>query len=201
MYLSRILTFDFVHKVYSFAKNENFIITSECFRIIFLLIESPHVELVSSFLEANADEFSKMFIKFCEQSKNQNDDQLYFIKRETLILIHKLLENPNFEGFSNKYTNNAENLKMIMNLLNNKSHKIIAHAIDVLHYFFLDVENKDNQIKKILHTNKKNFYIFFDKIEDILSNDHDFSHDNPDLSSKKNFILYELERLENYLDE
>ena len=55
---------------------------------------------------------------------------------------------------------------------------------------FLDIENRNLAIKQILYTNKENFEIFFSKHTDLT-----------EIEEKKNFILYELERLGNILNE
>ena len=77
-----------------------------------------------------------------------------------------------------------------MVLLNSKCNKIIAESIDILYYFLYEIENRDSNIKKILHINKENFYKFFELYSIEFNNDQE-------LEEKKNFILYELERLDN----
>ena len=100
------------------------------------------------------------------------------------------MNNSNYEKFNNAFTNNIEILKLIMILMNHKSNQIIIRAITLLNYFFMDIENKNNTIKKMLYSNKENFEIFFSKHSDLT-----------EIEEKKNFILYELERLGNLLED
>jgi hypothetical protein len=194
---------EFLTDIFPYTKNENFILSKECFKIIFSLVENEDInkEIVANFLEENAKEFSSLILNSVGAHINDiTEDEYYFMKRECLILSEKLLIDPTFEKFNTIYTNDVENLKVIMTQLNNKSKKIMAQAIDVLYFFFLDIENKHQKIKNILHNNKQNFYKFFEKLEETLSSDVEINKNNPELSEKKNFILYELERLENFMD-
>lgn len=202
-FLDKIMTWDNFNYIYTKSKSKKYILLQECFSIISYFIESPKVdkEYVSTFLELREKEFSYSSNSLLNSSgvikKNGREcieDDFYLLKRETLILIEKILINPTYEKFTLLYTNRLENLKSIMMQLNNKCLKIVCQAVDILYYFFVDVETKCKNIKLLLHTNKKNFYEFFDK--------HDsFFIENSEMSYKKSFILYEIERLENYLEE
>jgi hypothetical protein len=170
------------------------------------LIDNPKInkELVATFFFEHAKEISALIVKSFKESNNKEkstEDEYYFMKRESLIFISKILSNQIFEKFYSIYTNDVDNLKMIMTQLNNKSNKILVLAIDLLNFFFLDIENKDKNIKKILHSNKQNFYKFFSTVEEIIAKDPAFMSESSELEEKKTFILYELERLENYLNE
>jgi negative regulator of genetic competence, sporulation and motility len=76
-----------------------------------------------------------------------------------------------------------------MSLLNHSCNKIKLNALNILYFFFEDIEFRDIDIKNLLLNNKKNFEIFFDMLcMRIFSSE---------IYEKKNYILYELERLHN----
>jgi hypothetical protein len=193
-YLKKFLTFEFFSELYFFAKKENFMLSKEMFKCIFKLIISPKVNtsIFETFLRQNKEELCGLINSAMNNIHLDTNPNCYFLKRETLRFIEKLLEGPIFENFKEYYVNNPENLKMVMTNLggNGKYNKILIQATFVLHYFFQDIESKDKTIRKILHANKQNFYKFFEQNDEIFNSD-------PEMIEKKNFILYELERLEN----
>lgn len=202
-FFSQILTVDFFKIIYSHTNCEKFVLSQECFKILFQLVECPkyNLEISVNFFNNNAKAISEILnaginltgLTKKVQNKECIVDDFYYMKRETLILLEKILVNPTFEQFSTYYVNKPEHLKTIMIQLNNKCEKIVLQAVDILYFFFLDIETKERGIKLILHANKDNFYKFFEKNDEIFSQ-------NSETMEKKSFILYELERLENYLD-
>jgi hypothetical protein len=201
--LPKILTIEFFNEIYSHTKSERFVLSQESFKILFYIVEGKKInkDITSVFLEKNCDIIFNIIntgINYTGYTKQNNSkecllDDFYFMKRQTLVLIEKILLIQNYENFANRFVNNSDNLKTIMRQLNNKCEKIVCQAVDILYFFFLDIEIKEKNIKKILHFNKDNFYEFFEKNEELFSQ-------SSELAEKKSFILYELERLENYLD-
>jgi len=111
-------------------------------------------------------------------ANHKNDQDLYFVKRETLKLIMVLLENDeSFTSFKSFYVNNVDNLKIIMGLLNHSCLRIKEKALDILYHFFVDLESRDRKIQCILFKNKGNFEKYF--LINLESTDE-----------KKNFILF-----------
>ncbi len=94
-----------------------------------------------------------------------------------------------YQKFTEYYFNQIENLITIMSLLNHSCLKIKYKAIEIIYCCFLDIETKNNVIKSLFLKNKLNFEKYFDQITE--------SFQDEDLIEKKNFILYELERLQN----
>lgn len=201
--LPKILTKEFFNEIYSHTKSERFVLSQESFKILFYIVEGKKVnkDITSIFLENNCDFIFNIinaginYTGYTRQNKENEClvDDYYFMKRQTLNLIEKILLIQNYEKFASRFVNNSDNLKTIMKQLNNKCEKIVCQAVDILYFFFLDIEIKEKNIKKILHFNKENFYKFFEKNEELFSQ-------SSELAEKKAFILYELERLENYLD-
>jgi len=112
------------------------------------------------------------------------------MKRESVILLEIIMKNPAYEKFTQLFTNSLDGLIIIMTLMNSKSNQIISRSVVLLNFFFLDIENKNIQIKKMLFFNKENIEEFF--------NDH---ANIPNIEEPKNFILYELERLGNLIQD
>lgn len=198
-----MLNVEVFSNLYSHGKSENFILSKEISNILFYLFDNDKVcsEIVAKYLEQQGGNFAELMISnlhhyesICKQNGNSfntdSDDKYYYIKRESLILLEKIIKNPIYENFSQEFTNNVEILKLVMRLLNNKSNQIVSRALTLLNFFFLDVESKNNKIKHILYSNKQNFELFFSKHTDL-----------PEIEEKKNFILYELERLGNLLND
>lgn len=101
-----------------------------------------------------------------------------------------LILKPNdFLKFTEFYFNQKENLMTIMSLLNHSCSKIKYKAIEILYLCFLDIEYRSDIIKALMLKNKTNFEKYFDKITELFQDE--------DLIEKKNFILYELEKLKN----
>lgn len=96
-----------------------------------------------------------------------------------------------YSDFSIFFTNQEENLKKILMLLNHESEKIKTEALNILKYFFENVESKSDKIKLIIKGNKAKFEEYFIKNKTLIEKDED-------LQLVQSFILYELEKMENY---
>lgn len=100
-----------------------------------------------------------------------------------------ILNSPDYQKFTEYYFNQKENLITIMSLLNHTCSKIKYKAIEILYLCFFDIEYKSEVIKTLVLKNKLNFEKYFDKLTETFQDE--------DLIEKKNFILYELEKLKN----
>lgn len=76
-----------------------------------------------------------------------------------------------------------------MSILNHSCLKIKYKAVDILYYIFLDIEYREPMIRKLLLKNKSNFEKYFETSMDIFVDE--------EIIQKRNFILYELEKLNN----
>lgn len=198
--LSLTLDFNFFKQIFDYARSEIFILSQKAFYIIFYLITNIKVdsEIIINFLTLNKETISNLIIetvsKQINEVKSLNSEKLnsYFIIRESLLVLEKLISNERYSKFSEFFTNNVPGLKMTMNGLNHPNMKIQIQALYILYYFLSDLESKDLKIKKILLANKANFEKYF--------NLKDSFYDES-CQEKKNYILYEMERLENIIND
>lgn len=198
--LEKILTFEFFKTIYQSAKATKFLLVKESFKILFCLFDKKNLnqDIISNFLISYANEICSLLnssICFTPQTLvAMEENENYLINRESLILLEKILTNHLYDKFNLYFTSSTDNLKSIMILLNSKCSKIVCQALNVLYYFFLDIESKPKSVKIILHKNKDNFNKFLEKNESLFLS-------SPEVMEKRSFILYELEYLENYLND
>ena len=193
-YLKYILNIKIFGTLVSLARSKNLFLSKEIFNIIFYIIESKKIdqEEVKIFINSQAKSLCEIVINHLKylnnlnELENDDDNKCYFMKRESLVFVDKILKN--YEKFNSLFTNNIEALKVIMIIINSNYNEVMIVGITILNYFFVDIEEKENKIKKILYVNKENFENFFKKNNDI-----------KEIEEQKFFILYELERLGNIL--
>jgi len=188
-YLEKILTFDFFKKIYVASNSEKFVVSSEIFRTLLYIITKPKVdwEVFNNFLNESKSKVCNLFFTTMVSNELQEN---YLVKRETLIFLNKIFENTRFYQFTEYFSNDVNNLKMILINMNDECIKIKLESINILYYFFVDIHNET--LIKILLANKQNFYQFFTELEKELNGEQ-----NANLIEKRNFIYYELEKMEN----
>jgi len=184
----KVLSFYIFSKIYSLTKCENFLASSEVFRLLFSMVidEKISKNIFCVFLIKHKQEICDMI-----NEKLRKKDENYFVKRDTLMFVLYILEDisHNFEDFKEYYLSRLDDLKVVMALLNHSCARIKIKAVAVLFYFFVDLEYKVDAVKLLLLTNKNNFENYFIKGYTCIN--------DADITEKKNYILYELERLQN----
>ena len=111
-----------------------------------------HKPMVSEYLDKNYDRF---FNSFTMLIKSPN----YVTKRQSLKLLGEiLLDRANFSVMT-RYIANDVNLKMMMNLLRDKSKNIQFEAFHVFKVFVANPK-KPPQIEAILRRNKEKLLVF-----------------------------------------
>lgn len=138
-----------------------------------------HKPMVAEFLEANYDRFFDSYALLV-QSTN------YVTKRQSLKLLGEiLLDRTNFKVMT-RYIANEDNLKMMMNLLKDKSKNIQFEAFHVFKVFVAN-PNKPPQIESILRRNKV-------KLVGFLRHLHNDREDEQ-FNDEKQFLLAQIEAL------
>jgi len=164
--------------IFDYIQSPNFDIGSEafgCFKEIIL----KHKQISAEFLEKNYDH---LFEKYTILLRSDN----YVVRRQSLKLLGELLlDRANFNVMT-KYISDVENLKMMMNLLRDKSKNIQFESFHVFKVFVAN-PNKPVQIMNILIKNKKQLLGFLEK----------FQADNEEdqFNEEKSFLIKQVQAL------
>ncbi|GAA5992167.1 hypothetical protein JCM10908_001801 [Rhodotorula pacifica] len=138
-----------------------------------------HKPMVAEYLDENYDRFFSQY-SLLVQSSN------YVTKRQSLKLLGEiLLDRTNFKVMT-RYIANEENLKVMMNLLKDRSKNIQFEAFHVFKIFVANPK-KPPQIEAILRRNK-------DKLVAFLRNFHN-DRDDEQFNDEKSFLLQQIEAL------
>ncbi|KAF8907811.1 Mo25-like protein [Hymenopellis radicata] len=138
-----------------------------------------HKPMVATYLETHYDRF---FSSFTTLILSNN----YVTKRQSLKLLGEiLLDRANFNVMT-RYIANEANLKMMMNLLRDKSKNIQFEAFHVFKVFVANPK-KPPQIETILRRNK-------DKLLSFLKNFHN-DKDDEQFSDEKQFLIVQIQNL------
>ncbi|BGP27080.1 calcium binding protein 39 [Rhodotorula toruloides] len=138
-----------------------------------------HKPMVAEYLDENYDQFFSHY-SLLVQSSN------YVTKRQSLKLLGEiLLDRTNFKVMT-RYIANEENLKVMMNLLKDRSKNIQFEAFHVFKIFVANPK-KPPQIEAILRRNK-------DKLIAFLRNFHN-DRDDEQFNDEKSFLLQQIEAL------
>ncbi|KEP52335.1 putative transcriptional repressor [Rhizoctonia solani 123E] len=138
-----------------------------------------HKPMVAEYLEANYDRFFTMYTSLLLSTN-------YVTKRQSLKLLGEiLLDRANFNVMT-RYIGVEANLKMMMNLLRDKSRNIQFEAFHVFKVFVANPK-KPPQIETILRRNKDKLLVFL----------RDFHNDKEDeqFSDEKQFLISQIQAL------
>ncbi|GAA6049932.1 hypothetical protein JCM3770_007055 [Rhodotorula araucariae] len=138
-----------------------------------------HKPMVAEYLDENYDRFFSHY-SLLVQSSN------YVTKRQSLKLLGEiLLDRTNFKVMT-RYIANEDNLKVIMNLLKDRSKNIQFEAFHVFKVFVANPK-KPPQIEAILRRNKDKLLVF-------LRNFHN-DRDDEQFNDEKAFLIQQIETL------
>ncbi|KAF8518697.1 mo25 protein [Hysterangium stoloniferum] len=138
-----------------------------------------HKPMVAEYLEKNYDRFFNSYTALLLSTN-------YVTKRQSLKLLGEiLLDRANFNVMT-RYISNEANLKMMMNLLRDKSRNIQFEAFHVFKVFVANPK-KPPQIESILRRNKDKLLAFL----------KDFHNDKEDeqFSDEKQFLILQIQQL------
>ncbi|GAA5900335.1 hypothetical protein JCM8208_005328 [Rhodotorula glutinis] len=138
-----------------------------------------HKPMVAEYLDENYDRFFSHY-SLLVQSSN------YVTKRQSLKLLSEiLLDRVNFKVMT-RYIANEDNLKVVMNLLKDRSKNIQFEAFQVFKVFVANPK-KPPQIEAILRRNRDKLLVF-------LRNFHN-DRDDEQFSDEKAFLIQQIESL------
>jgi len=142
-------------------------------------ILTRHKPMVAEYLEKNYDRFFAMYGALIASTN-------YVTKRQSLKLLGEiLLDRANFNVMT-RFIANETNLKIIMNLLKDKSKNIQFEAFHVFKVFVANPK-KPPQVEAILHRNRE-------KLLSFLKNFHNDKEDEQ-FSDEKQFLIAQIQAL------
>lgn len=167
------------YKFFGYVELSTFDIASDAF-LTFRDLLTKHKTLCATFLEANYDRFFEHYQKLLH-SEN------YVTRRQSLKLLGELLlDRYNFTVMT-KYISNPDNLKLMMNMLREKSRNIQFEAFHVFKVFVAN-PNKPKPITDILLRNKE-------KLIEFLSNFHSDRNEDEQFNDEKAYLIKQIKEL------
>ncbi|VDD96300.1 unnamed protein product [Enterobius vermicularis] len=154
-----------------------FDIASDAFSTFKDLI-TKHRGICAEFLEANYDKFFESYQKLL------NSDN-YVTRRQSLKLLGELLLDRHNFNVMTRYISNPENLKLMMNMLREKSRTIQFEAFHVFKVFVAN-PNKPKPIAEILLRNRE-------KLVDFLSNFHTDRTEDEQFNDEKAYLIKQIQ--------
>ncbi|OZJ02923.1 Calcium-binding protein 39, partial [Bifiguratus adelaidae] len=178
--LSKILLFsNQFYRFFDYVEMSTFDIASDAFATFKELL-TRHKNLVAGYLEGNYDMFFEYYTKLLTSSN-------YVTKRQSLKLLGEiLLDRANF-SIMTRYISSPENLKLMMNLLRDKSRNIQFEAFHVFKVFVAN-PNKQRPIIDILVKNQEKLIVF-------LKNFHNDRNDDEQFNDEKAFLIKQIQDL------
>ncbi|KAI9101235.1 Mo25-like protein [Phlyctochytrium arcticum] len=166
-------------KFFDYVELSTFDVASDAFATFKDLL-TKHKPLVAEFLVNNYEAF---FDKYTALLNSSN----YVTKRQSLKLLGELLLDRTNFTIMTRYISNAENLKLMMNLLRDKSRNIQFEAFHVFKVFVAN-PNKAKTILDILQKNR-------DKLITFLTNFHNDRSDDEQFNDEKAFLIKQIQEL------
>ncbi|BFZ55132.1 Hym1p [Savitreella phatthalungensis] len=160
-------------RYFDYVENNTFDIASDAFSTLRDLL-TRHRDLAAAFMLDNFDPFFKAYLGFL-QSDN------YVWRRQSLKLLGELLlERSNFDVM-HRYVLDPANLRLMMNLLKDRSQHIQFEAFQVFKVFVAN-PHKSQGVRDILVKNK-------DRLLEYLGNFQKGKDDDEQFADEKRFIM------------
>lgn len=174
-----ILYSESFYKFFSYVEVSTFDIASDAFSTFKELL-TRHKILSAEFLEHN---YEPVFEHYQRLLNSEN----YVTRRQALKLLGELLlDRHNFTTMT-RYISNADNLKLMMNMLREKSRNIQFEAFHVFKVFVAN-PNKPRPILEILLRNK-------DKLVEFLSKFHNDRSEDEQFNDEKAYLIKQIKEL------
>lgn len=164
---------------FRYVEVSTFDIASDAFSSFKELL-TRHKILCAEFLEANYD---KVFTSYQELLNSEN----YVTRRQSLKLLGELLLDRHNFTIMTKYISNPDNLKLMMNMLKERSTNIQFEAFHVFKVFVAN-PNKPRPILDILLRNQ-------DKLVDFLTKFHTDRSEDEQFNDEKAYLIKQIKEL------
>jgi len=174
-----LLQSDSFWEFFKYVELSNFDVASDAFATFKELL-TRHKVLSAEFLEKNYDQ---VFEKYTLLLNSQN----YVTRRQSLKLLGELLLDRSNFNIMTRYISSSPNLKLMMNLLRDKSRSIQFEAFHVFKVFVAN-PNKTKPILEILQKNK-------DKLITFLTQFHNDKEEDQ-FNDEKAFLLKQIQAIQ-----
>ncbi|XP_003380794.1 conidiophore development protein HymA [Trichinella spiralis] len=159
-----LLSFEETYRFFTYVEGSTFEVASDAFSTFKDLI-TKHKALCAEFLEQNYD-------RFFEAYQHLLNSENYVTRRQSLKLLGELLLDRHNFNVMTRYISNPENLKLMMNLLIERSRSIQFEAFHV----FVANPAKPKPIADILIRNRDRLVEFLSKFHsDRTEDEHDLA--------------------------
>ena len=174
-----VLHSDHFYMFFKYVEVSTFDIASDAFATFKELL-TRHKMLAADFLEAN---YEAVFVQYQRLLHSDN----YVTKRQSLKLLGELLLDRHNFSVMTRYISNPDNLKLMMNMLKEKSRNIQFEAFHVFKVFVAN-PNKPKPILDILIRNQ-------DKLVDFLSKFHTDRSEDEQFNDEKAYLIKQIKEL------
>jgi len=174
-----VLHSDHFYDFFKYVEVSTFDIASDAFATFKELL-TRHKMLAADFLEAHYDQVFQHY-----QQLLHSDN--YVTKRQSLKLLGELLLDRHNFSVMTKYISNPDNLKLMMNMLKEKSRNIQFEAFHVFKVFVAN-PNKPKPILDILLRNQE-------KLVDFLSKFHTDRSEDEQFNDEKAYLIKQIKEL------
>ncbi|GFO08759.1 calcium-binding protein [Plakobranchus ocellatus] len=174
-----VITSPDFYKFFAYVEVSTFDIASDAFSTFKDLL-TRHKVFVAKFLEEHYDEFFRHY-QLLLNSEN------YVTRRQALKLLGELLLDRHNFTVMNRYISHPDNLKLMMNMLREKSKNIQFEAFHVFKIFVAN-PNKPKPIMDILLRNKERLVDFLTKFHTERSEDEQFN-------DEKSYLIKQIKEL------
>lgn len=164
---------------FGYVEVSTFDIASDAFSTFKDLV-TKHKQLCAEFLEKNYDRFFGAY-------QNLLNSENYVVRRQSLKLLGELLLDRHNFNVMTRYISNPDNLKLMMNMLKEKSRNIQFEAFHVFKVFVAN-PNKPRPITEILLRNK-------DKLVDFLTGFHNDRTDDEQFNDEKAYLIKQIQEM------
>lgn len=161
-----VLVSDSFYKFFDYVELSTFDIASDAFSTFKDLL-TKHKMMAAEFLDANYD---KVFTHYQRLLNSDN----YVTRRQALKLLGELLLDRHNFTIMTRYISSTDNLKLMMNMLKEKSRNIQFEAFHVFKVFVAN-PNKPRPIQEILLRNREKLIEFLSRFHNDRSEDDQFN--------------------------
>ncbi|XP_022088112.1 calcium-binding protein 39-like [Acanthaster planci] len=179
--LAKIILYnDAFFSFFNYVETSTFDIASDAFSTFKDLL-TRHKILCAQFLE---EKYDRVFSEYQKLLNSEN----YVTKRQSLKLLGELLLDRHNFTIMTKYISNSDNLKLMMNMLRDRSRNIQFEAFHVFKVFVAN-PNKTPPILNILNKNKA-------KLVEFLTSFHTDRTEDEQFNDEKAYLIKQIKELQ-----